>query len=132
MLEKQLLSFDPSNNTSACDVKMSRSVLDGKPFFKMLGLSFFSNLDWGSLLLKLPTRKLVLSMKFRSSEDSLYLYKSTIQPYMEYCCHVYAGMPSCYLEMLDKLQKLICRVLHLLPLLKNGLPSKFSHLKSFL
>ena len=28
---------------------------------------------------------------------------------MEYCCHVWAGAPSCYLEMLDKLQKRICR-----------------------
>ena len=28
---------------------------------------------------------------------------------MEYCCKVWAGAPSCYLELLDKLQKLICR-----------------------
>ena len=26
-----------------------------------------------------------------------------------YCCHVWAGAPSCYLELLDKLQKGICR-----------------------
>ena len=29
---------------------------------------------------------------------------------MEYCCHVWAGAPSCYLELLDKLQKGICRI----------------------
>ena len=28
---------------------------------------------------------------------------------MGYCCHVWAGAPSCYLELLDKLQKQICR-----------------------
>ena len=28
---------------------------------------------------------------------------------MEYCCHVYAGAPSCYLELLDKLQNRICK-----------------------
>ena len=28
---------------------------------------------------------------------------------MEYCCHVWASAPSCYLELLDKLLKLICR-----------------------
>ena len=28
---------------------------------------------------------------------------------MEYCSHVWAGAPSCYLELLDKLQKRICR-----------------------
>ena len=27
---------------------------------------------------------------------------------MEYCCNVWAGTPSCYLELLDKLQKRIC------------------------
>ena len=28
---------------------------------------------------------------------------------MEYCCHILVGAPSCYLELLDKLQKRICR-----------------------
>ena len=28
---------------------------------------------------------------------------------MEYCCHVWAGAPSFYLDLLDKLQKRICR-----------------------
>ena len=48
-------------------------------------------------------------MKFLSPEVTLYLYKSTIHPSIEYCCHVWTGAPSCYLELLDKLQKLICR-----------------------
>ena len=39
----------------------------------------------------------------------MYLFKSTIRPCMEYCCHVWAGDPSCYLELLDELQKRICR-----------------------
>ena len=45
-------------------------------------------------------------MKFLSPEVAPYLYKSTIHPCMEYCCHVWAGAPSCYLELLDKLQKM--------------------------
>ena len=49
-------------------------------------------------------------MKFLSPEVALYLYKSTIHPCMEYCCHVWAGAPSCYLELLDKLQKQLCRI----------------------
>ena len=32
---------------------------------------------------------------------------------MEYCCHVWAGAPSCYLEWLDELQKWICRTVDL-------------------
>ena len=47
--------------------------------------------------------------KFLSTEIALYLYKSTIRPCMKYCCHVWAGAPSCYLDLLDKLQKRICR-----------------------
>ena len=30
---------------------------------------------------------------------------------MEYCCHVWTGTLSCYLELLDRLQKWICRTL---------------------
>ena len=48
-------------------------------------------------------------MKFLSLVVALYLYKSTIPPCMEYCCHLWAGAPSCYLELLDKLQKQMWR-----------------------
>ena len=48
-------------------------------------------------------------MKFPSPEVALYLYKSTIRSCMEYCCHVWAGAPSCYFNFLDKLQKGICK-----------------------
>ena len=40
---------------------------------------------------------------------ALDLYKSTLCPCMEHCCHVWAGLPSCYLELVDKLQKQTCR-----------------------
>ena len=53
---------------------------------------------------------LIHSMRFLSPEVAhVYLYKSTMQPCMEYCCHVWAGAPSCYLKLLHKLQKWICR-----------------------
>ena len=93
------------------DVKMDGSVFGGKSSFKMLGLTFSSKLDWGSYIIsiaKTVSKKigaLIHSMKFLSPEVALYLYKSTIRPYMEYCCHVWVGAPSCYLELLDKLQK---------------------------
>ena len=48
-------------------------------------------------------------MKCLSPEIAQYLYKSTIYPCMEYCFHVWAGAPNCYLGLLDKLQKRICR-----------------------
>ena len=49
-------------------------------------------------------------MKFLSPEVALYLYKSTIRLCMEYCCHIWAGASSCYLDLLDKQQKQICRI----------------------
>ena len=109
----QLVSFERSKNTGAIDVKIV-SVLEEKTSFKMLGLTFSSKLDWGSYIVsitKTASKKigaLIHSMKFLSPEVALYLYKSTIRPCMEYCFHVWAGAPSCYLELLDKLQKRIC------------------------
>ena len=49
-------------------------------------------------------------MKFLSPEVAPHLYQSTIRPCMEYCCHAWAGAPNCYLELLDKLQTRICRI----------------------
>ena len=95
---------------------MDGSVLEKKSSFNLLGLTFFSKLDWGSHIIsvaKTASKKvgaLIRSVNFFSPDVSLYLYKSTIRPGMEYCCHVWAGAPSCYLELLDKLQKRICRI----------------------
>ena len=94
---------------------MDGSVFEEKIYFKLLGLTFSSKLDWGSYIVSIAKTAfkkigaLIRSMKFLSPEVALYLYKSTIQPCMEYCCHVLAGAPSCYLELLNKLQKQICR-----------------------
>ena len=110
----QLVSFDWSKNTVAIDVKMDGSALEEKTSFKILGLTFSSKLDWGSYIVsnvKIASKKigaLTRSIKFLSPDVALYLYKSTIWPCMEYCCHVWAGAPSCYLELQDKLQKGIC------------------------
>ena len=94
---------------------MNASDLEEKSSFKMLGLIFSSKLDWRSYIFsiaKTASKKigaLIRSMKCLSPKVTLHLYKSTIWPCMEYCCHVWAGAPGCYLEVLDKLQKRICR-----------------------
>ena len=44
-------------------------------------------------------------VKCLSPEVALYLYKSTMRTCMKYCFHVWAGTPSCYLDILDKVQK---------------------------
>ena len=74
-----------------------------------------SELDWGSYIIYIgkiafkKTGALIGYMKFLSPEAALYLYKSIIRPCMEYYCHLLGDVLSCYLEMLDKLQKQICR-----------------------
>ena len=89
----QLVSFDWSNNNGSIDVKMDGSVLEEKSSFKMLGLTFSSKLDWGSYMIsiaKTASKKIGVlshSIKFVSPEITLYLYKSTICPFMEYFYH---------------------------------------------
>ena len=106
----QLVSFDWPNNSGSIDVKMHGSVLEEKSSFKMLGLTFSSKLDWGSYVIsiaKTASKKigvLIRFMKFISPVFALYLCKSTTHLCMEYCYHVWAGTPSCYLGLLDKLQ----------------------------
>ena len=78
----------------------------------MLGLPFSSKLDWGCCIISVAKiGAFTRSMKFLSSEFALFLYKSVIQPCTKYCCHSWAGTPSCYLKLLDKPQKRIYRTL---------------------
>ena len=80
----QLVSFNQSNNTDDIDVKMDRSILEEKSSLKMMELTFFSKLDWGSYIIpiaKTASKKagdLIHSTKFLSPLVALYLYKSTI------------------------------------------------------
>ena len=107
----QLVLFDRSNKNGSIDVKMDGSVLEEKSSFKMLGLTFSSKLDWGSYIIciaKTASKRigaLIRSIKFLSPEVALYLYKSTIRPCMEYCCHVWVVAPSCYFGILRQATK---------------------------
>ena len=47
-VETLLVPFDQSNNIGFINVKVDGSVLEEKSSFKMLGLTFFSKLDWGT------------------------------------------------------------------------------------
>ena len=112
----QLVSFDYSNSTPI-DINMGDCLLEEKSSFKMLGLSFTPKLEWGSYIdsvAKNAAKKigaLRRSMNFLSPEVVLYLYKSTIRPCLEYCCHIWAGAPKCYLDLLDRLQNRVCKMI---------------------
>ena len=66
----QLVSFDRSNNTGSINVKLDGSVLEEKSTFKILGFTFYSELDWDSYIVsiaKTVSKKigaLIRSMKF--------------------------------------------------------------------
>ena len=97
---------------------MDESVLEEKSSFLLLDLSFSSKFDWVSYIIsiaKTTSKKIVAlncSMKFLSPEVTLYLCKSTIQPCVEHRCHNWAAVLSSYFEILDKLQKRICRTVN--------------------
>ena len=100
----QLILLDLPNNTGVLNVKMNGSVLKEKSSLTMT----FSSVSSIVSIAKTASKKmgaLIHSMKFLSVEVVLYLYKSIIQLFIEYCCHIWAGALSCYLELLDKLQK---------------------------
>ena len=96
---------------------MNVSVIKAKISFKMVGLSFSSNLSWGSYIVsiaKTAFKKIELNLTelksvFLSPEVGFSLYQTTIPPCMENCYHVRAGALSCLLDMLDKLQKRLRR-----------------------
>ena len=72
-------------------------------------VSMLGKLNWFRLTTSKKIEALIRFMRFFSREFALHLYKSTIRPCVEYCCHIWAGAPSCYLGLLDKLQKRIYR-----------------------
>ena len=96
-------------------MKIDGSVLEEKSSFKMLWLTFSPKLDLGSYIIstvKYASKKIgavIRFMKSHSLEVALPIYKSTIYPCMKYCCPIWAMATSCYLELLHKLQKQICR-----------------------
>ena len=73
--------FDRSNNTDAFDVEMDVPVLQEESSFKMMGLTFFSKLGWGSCIVSIAKTafekiQVLICFKFLSPEVALYLLYS--------------------------------------------------------
>ena len=71
---------------------------------------------WGCLFLLIGFRFLTLSLLLKLSpgkSEPVKFLSPEVAPHaqrgMEYCCHVWPGASMCYLELLDKPQKHICR-----------------------
>ena len=89
------------------------SVLEEKTSSKILGLSFSSILNCCSYIVSVAKTAsnnigaLLRPTKYLYFEIALYLYKSTIQPCNLF--HVWTGFFNCYLAMLHKLKKWVCK-----------------------
>ena len=104
----QLALNEWSNNTDAIDGKVNGSVPEEKLFSKMLGLPFFSKLDWSSYIIsitKTASKNIGAVILLLSFFLLRFLCISLNLPWV--------GASSCYLEMLNKLQKGICRAVSL-------------------
>ena len=85
---------------------MEGYVLEKNRPFEILGLSFSSKLDLSSYIVSLYEVLFFVVV--------LYIFKSIIGPYLEYHCHVWASARSCYLVILNKLQKQVSRTIWLI------------------
>ena len=74
-----LVLFDWSNNIGAIDVEMDGSVLEEKSYFKILGLTFSSKLDWGSYIITIAKaasnkiRALICTNDDDDDDDELFM-----------------------------------------------------------
>ena len=57
------------------------------------------------------TASLYRARQHFSSESILHIYKSTIRPCLEYCCHIWGGAPYVHLELLDRIQRRISNII---------------------
>lgn len=94
-------------------LQMSNSNLQEKDTISLLGLTVSSDLSWKSYIQNVSKKaaqrigSLYRASRYLSPESVLYLYKATIRPLMEYCCHIWAGAPKTHLQLLDRVEKRI-------------------------
>ena len=119
---KWLVSFNSSKTQSILhsrlkadgahpDLQMSNSSLQESDTISLLGLTVSRDLSWKSYIQNVCKRaaqrigSLYRASRYLPPESILYLYKATIRPLMEYCCHLWAGAPKTHLQLLDRVEK---------------------------
>ena len=90
------LSFNHYRDPPFVPVEMNGIELPEETSFCLFGLTFTQSIDWKpsiQSIAKAASKKvgsLYRAQYFLTPESILYLYKSTIQPCMEYCPHIWA------------------------------------------
>ena len=109
----KLLSINRRRHLFLPEIRMNDKPLPESEYFRLLGLPFDSTLSWRQYIediAKAASKKigsLYRARDFLDAESILYLYKASIRPCMEYCCHIWAGAPITSLNLLDSVQKLL-------------------------
>ena len=108
----KLLSFNRHRDPLLVPVEMNGIELTEETSFHLLRLTFTRSMDWEPYIqpiAKAASRKvgsLNRAQCFLTPEFILYLYKSTIRPWIEYCSHICGGAPRSHvLDLLDLVQK---------------------------
>ena len=113
----KLVSFNNYKKPSLPPIAMAKNTLPESTSFKLLGLTFTGNMNWNRYIesiAKAAAKKvgsLYRARKLLTPESILYLYKATIRPCMEYCCHIWAGASAACLSLLDRVQKRVANLI---------------------
>lgn len=90
---------------------MSGSSLEQQNDISRLGLTVTRDLSWKAYLHSVSKRAsqrvgcLYRASRYLHPQAVLYLYKSTIRPLMEHCCHLWAGAPRSHLNSLNRVER---------------------------
>jgi len=99
------------------DLKFMDNPLPMSNSMGILGLNISRSLSWRDHIIttcKKASQKLSFlfrSRKYFSSNQILLLYKTLIRPKLEYCCHVWGGVPKYLINLLDRIQRKACRLI---------------------
>jgi len=107
----KLLSINRFKDPFLPPVMMNGVDLPENSNFRLLGLTFSDDFTWNTYIESIAKSavmtvgSLFRSRNFLSPDSILYLYKASIRPCMEYCCHIWAGASTNYLGLLDRIQR---------------------------
>ena len=116
-----LVSFNPSKTQSILhsrlkgdddhSIKMSDNRIREQDSISFLGLAVTKDLSWKPYIQSISKQaaqrigSLYRASSYLPPQTVCYLYKSTIRPLMEYCCHLWAGAPQTHLNLLERVEK---------------------------
>ena len=114
---KGILHSRSRDTSQHLDLQMCGTALEEQESIPLLGLTVCRDLSWKKYIQSICKQAsqrvgcLYRARRYLHSEVIFYLYKSTVRPLMEYCCHLWAGAPSTHLRPLERVER---RVLNLI------------------